>query len=56
MYLIDTASLHQVSSEVKNEGHFRLMYSFLNRNCFELKSENMQQCQEIFLDIEKRYK
>ena len=27
------------------------MYSFLNRNCFELKNENMQQCHEIFLDI-----
>ena len=56
MYLIDTSSLHQVSSEVKTEGHFRLMYSFLNRNCFELKNEDMQQCHKIFLEIEKKYK
>ena len=56
IYLIDTASLHQVNSNAKSKGHFRLMYSFLNRNSFDLKEENMQQCHKFFTEAEKKFK
>ena len=55
IYLIDTASLHQVSSNKENKGDFRIMYSFLNRDCFELKNEDMKQYYDTFLSLEKKY-